>query len=114
VNTVQRYADRLRTSAALDELLTADQAVTRRRILDLAVAPLGPLRRVLDHTVSNHVQVDIKEATQQLFARLYGRSVITIFPESAFAVFSKIEFLRGMTGAPSSTTNRWIWFDVTT
>jgi hypothetical protein len=42
---------------------------------------------------TNHVQININQALNQMGIRLYGRRVITIFPESSLAAFPLIIFL---------------------
>jgi len=53
-------------AATLDELRKIDQAVSQRRILDLSITAVCPLRGMLDHPVSHHVQVDIYECFRRV------------------------------------------------
>jgi hypothetical protein len=48
---------------------------------------------MLEHAVSDHVQVDVHETAQQMLARLYRCRVVPVPPERAFPVLAKIKFL---------------------
>jgi hypothetical protein len=55
---------------------------------------MRPRSRVRYYPVSYHIQIDIYETPAQVFAPLYRRCVITVFPKSPIPTLSSIELLR--------------------
>jgi hypothetical protein len=70
-----------------------DQGVSLRRILDLVVTAMMPGRRMLHYTVSDHVQIDVDQTTEEMLTRLYRSGVIPVFPERPFSLFPAVIFL---------------------
>jgi hypothetical protein len=61
--------------------------------LNLVVSSVRPLPWMAHNTTSEHVQVYVYETTQKMLPGLDGRSMVAIFPESAFSLFSLVVFL---------------------
>ena len=68
-------------SAQLSQTLQVDDRVAFRRPLDLVESALLPLRRMAHDTGANHVQVDVDQASMQMFIRFDRCGMIAIFPE---------------------------------
>jgi len=46
-----------------------------------------------DHTGTNHVGINIGDASCQMIAALYSRGMITVFPVGSLSILSLIVFL---------------------
>lgn len=77
------------------QALQFDQGVALRGILNLPVAAVRPLRWVLHHAGSHHVQINMDRTAMQMLVGLDRRGVITVFPECAVASSAMVVFLRG-------------------
>ena len=64
---------------------------------------MNPLRWVLNNSISDHIQIDINQTSEKVFACFYGRCVITIIPKGTFAGFPLIVFLSRFAGDYSSS-----------
>ncbi len=90
--------------AQLTVLLDAQQAIQRRAVnesiplwggLNLSVSPMPPLCRVPHRPCSNHVQIDVHDAPNQVIFTLHRSRVVPVFPECALSLLPLIVALCG-------------------
>jgi hypothetical protein len=75
--------------------LTINDGITLPGILDIVVTAIRPLGRMVNNPCSNHIQIDIGHASDEMFAIFNRCGMVTVFPEGTFAIFPLIEFLAG-------------------
>jgi len=76
--------------------LSVDQRVSLWRTFYFIVSTKRPLRRVLNDSGPNHVQIDIDHALNQMRTLLYcRRGMVPILPKRALSILSLIVLLRG-------------------
>ena len=75
-----------------------NQYVLSLRALDLIIPTERPHRWMIHNTRTDHIGVNISNASQQMFPALYSGGMITVFPISSFSALSLIVFLSGSTG----------------
>jgi hypothetical protein len=77
------------------ECIEVNDAFPLPGALNFVVTTDLPLLWMLNGTGPNHIQINVGNTTRQMAVGLHSRSVISIFPESAFAIFPGVEFLGG-------------------
>ena len=50
------------------------------------------------HAGANHIEINVDQATMQMFVGLNSRSVVAIFPERSLPSFALVVFLRSAAG----------------
>jgi hypothetical protein len=60
------------------------------------------------HTGTDHVEIDINKAADQVLVSLNSSVMITVFPERSFSYFALIEFLSGSPGNQLKTFGDYI------
>ena len=75
------------------QFLVINQPIPRPGSLNLIVSGKRPLGRVTYNAGSNHIEVHINKALNQMTACFNCRRMITVFPESAFPILPLIKLL---------------------
>jgi hypothetical protein len=88
----------IRDARQLPKHITVNQGISLGRVLDFVVTGSRPLRRMTDSAGSDHIQIDIDNTSKEMSICFNSGSVVTVFPESPFPVFSLIKFLGGSAG----------------
>ncbi len=76
-----------------NKLLAMNQGLSQWRVLYLNVAPVLTRRRMLHHTIPDHIQIDVDQATKKMLACLYRSCMIPIFLKCPLALFPSVERL---------------------
>ena len=80
------------------QCLVVDEGVFSSKALDLVVSSMMPLLRVAHNSRSDHLQVHVYKAAQQMLSGLDGGGMVAVLLKSALSFLPLVVFLAGPSG----------------